>query len=392
MMRTAVRHVLIPPAGCRDRRMIRNAATRPLPVKLICPRCRWQETEQAVIFLQRAPDVDSEGSVLFCPRCAAKYPSLEGVLCLPRDVEAFRRTQAWALAPDWLPESRDRVATAAACAALAARDPGSSEFSETLLPAIYTLAHFPASVHPGHLAQELAANETVFSMLSGWLERHMTIGPAMRFALDVGCGPGGMLHALAPHFRDGVVGLDLRFSMLRVARRLLVKGKVGLPFRTEGRRFEFVRIKSPRALKSPIYLVQGDIETFPFEDSSFPVVVALSLLDTVADPIFVLNQLDMLIEPGGLLMVALPYSWEARVTEPANWWSTPEATGSQTLRLLLAGRHPALPHLAYRILEETKQIAWTLPGHNRLVHRYWLDVVLARKTNQAGDKRARSRA
>ena len=43
------------------------------------------------------------------------------------------------------------------------------------------------------------------------------------------------------------------------------------------------------------------------------------------------------------------------------------------------GDSPVLPHLDYEILEEADGIPWWLPGHARLIHRYLLHAVLARK-------------
>ena len=59
-------------------------------------------------------------------------------------------------------------------------------------------------------------------------------------------------------------------------------------------------------------------------------------------------------------------------TPPGNWWSTPERTGSEHLAAVLT-RH------RYEVLETSDDLTWVVPSHERLVHRYALHGVLARK-------------
>jgi SAM-dependent methyltransferase len=249
-----------------------------------------------------------------------------------------------------------------------------------MLAAIYALAHYPRSIQDSELKQELISNEFFVETLSSWLNTHQPAGttPA-RCAIEVGCGPGRLLSVLAPLLPEGAVGFDLRVNMLRIARRILAGEEVTLPFRVEGKRFEFVRVSVTKRADSPVHLVQGDLVSPPFEAEVFPLVVAVSLLDTVPDPLFALGQLDALLAPGGLLLLATSYHWEVPVTPPVDWWSDNAATGSQFLRTTLLGRNPVLPHLSYKILREAPRISWSLPGHSRVVHKYFLDALIARK-------------
>ena len=259
-----------------------------------------------------------------------------------------------------------------ASAAASRLDPGSGAFREAVLVGQHAVAAF-GSPDAGSNAPDLAANRATLATIAGWVDAHAPLGGQAggRF-LDAGCGPGGLLLALAPRF--GVaVGLDVRLSVLRLARHLAETGRARVPFRVEGRTFEPVRIEARTAL---VTLVQGDVAWPPFVAESFGVVSALSLVDTVQDPLYVLGQLDALVAPGGLLVVASPYQWEPGATPPAAWWSD---GGAATLRRALAGAHPALPHVRYEVVDDATDLAWTLPGTRRMSFRYHLDAVAARK-------------
>jgi len=296
---------------------------------------------------------------------------VDGVRCVPPDLDGFLRTQTAALADGW-PPTPDEAA---------ARDPATPGFLEAWLPTAYALAHFPGSAPPGPLAGELAENRQTSRHLLGLVDRHppRTVNAAIPAAVEVGCGPGGLLPGLAERCPAGAIGLDLRLSMLRVAARLTRGETLKLPLRTEGRRFEEVEVVGSGPAPLPVRLVQGDVAAPPLEAEAYPLVAAVSLLDTVPDPLVALGQLDALVVPGGLLLLASPHSWEPHVTPPDRWWSHAGATGRETLRAALGGGLPELPHLDYAVLEEARDLPWALPAHRRLVHRFFLDVVLARK-------------
>jgi SAM-dependent methyltransferase len=298
---------------------------------------------------------------------------------VPPDLEHFRKSQASALDPGWV--CRDADAAATACRR--AGEPGLSagEFGEILFQCQHALAHFPQSGAPLHA--ELEYNITLIRTLRSWLERHEAPrdSPA-QCALEIGCGPGAFLRTASPLFRAGALGMDLRISVLRLARRLADSGEAFIPFCTEGRRFEPIRISVPPDSgvgSGQLHFLQGDISAPPLDAEAFPAVIALSLLDTVPDPLFALGQMDALLAPRGLLLVGTPYSWDPQTTAPKEWWSQPATTGGEALRDALAGRNPVLPHLRYEVLAEADRMAWAVPGHGRLVYRFFLDVVLARK-------------
>jgi SAM-dependent methyltransferase len=359
-----------------------------LPVKLVCPRCRAVEAPGTlrIVFLEPDNSAAGDWSGNRCPACGQIYPKVEGIHCVPPDLDAFRQAQAAALDPSWKGSSTDHEGAALACSEFSKLDPDSASFREAFLPGLYAAAHFPERLKHEVLRSELACNLELMTLIREWLRRHPShAAHSAECALDVGCGPGRLLHEIASLLPKGIIGFDLRLSMLRIARRLVECADIFLPFRMEGRRFMPVRIfNTSRKDGGPIHFVQGDILSPPFLAEVFPLVSAISLLDTVPDPIIVLGQLDALLCRGGLLLLAAPYHWEPGVTSPENWLSTAELSAAQMVRQILAGRHPCLSHLDYEILEEEPSMPWAMPSHGRLVHRFFLDVILARKKNGGG--------
>ena len=355
-----------------------------LPVNLVCPRCRIIDAhgELSIVVLESDSSTREDWAGDRCPGCGSIYPRVENIYCVPPDLDAFRQAQVDALDPGWNGSSTTREGVALACSEFGKLEPGSDSFREAFLPGIYAAANFPEGLEQEALRSELICNLELPALLRNWLGAHpprAVISAAC--ALDVGCGPGRLLQELAPLQPKGCIGFDLRLSMLRLARRVAGCGEVFVPFRIEGRRFIPLRVSNKGQNSVPLHFVQGDILSPPFEAEVFPLVSAVSLLDTVTDPIFALGQLDALVCPGGLLLLATPYHWEPGATSPENWLSTMEHSATETIRIALAGGHACLPHLDYEILEEEPFLPWVLPSHGRLVHRFFLDVILARKRN-----------
>lgn len=347
------------------------------PVPLVCPRCRVPGADGRLVVARLAEGAGAGRDA--CTGCGTAYPRVDGIRCVPPDLPVFLAAQAGDLPPSGPSFAAEEAE--ALCRRVAGLDPGGDAFRETTFAAPYALAHFPGSAGP--LEEELSGNRGTIATLAAWLERHPAPADASApCLLEAGCGPGAFLHAAAGLFPAGALGLDLRLGVLRLARRLADRGEAVVAFRTEGRRVEPLRVSLPSSSRAPaesVHLVQGDVLAPPFEAESFPAVAALSLLDTVPDPVVALGQLDALLAPGGLLLLASPWSWEAHVTPPDAWWSGPGATAGEALRALLSGRHPVLPHLRYEVLEGADRLPWSLPGHGRLIHRFLLEAVLARK-------------
>jgi ubiquinone/menaquinone biosynthesis C-methylase UbiE len=104
----------------------------------------------------------------------------------------------------------------------------------------------------------------------------LSLVPAAR-VLDVGCGTGALLQALADKYPESeLAGIDPVPEMLAVGRRRL-----------------------PREIK----LYGGWAEELPFEDQSFDVVVSCSMFHFIRQPRIALEEMRRILQPGGQLVI-----------------------------------------------------------------------------------------
>lgn len=99
----------------------------------------------------------------------------------------------------------------------------------------------------------------------------------VRAVLDLGCGTGDLLRALAPLLPEQAcgVGVDLSPEMLAIARQ--------------------------KTADCPhVYVIQADVtQLLPFPDDAFDLVASLNLLQEVPDPVSVLEEVRRVLKPGG---------------------------------------------------------------------------------------------
>lgn len=99
-------------------------------------------------------------------------------------------------------------------------------------------------------------------------------------ALDVACGPGLVICALAPLVRHAT-GVDLTPAMLEEARRT----------------------QQERGLAN-ISWDQGDVTALPYADASFSIVTCRFAFHHFPDPLAVLREMRRVARPGGRIVVA----------------------------------------------------------------------------------------
>ena len=107
--------------------------------------------------------------------------------------------------------------------------------------------------------------------------------------LDVGCGFGATNLFLASHFGGAeFVGIDLSDPLLQLAREAA---------KTAG-------------LEARVRFEHADVQQIPYGDESFDVVLNANMVHLVDNPIQMLNEIERVLAPGGVLFIAdLRRSW-----------------------------------------------------------------------------------
>jgi len=150
---------------------------------------------------------------------------------------------------------------------------------------------YPAAIDGDALEAFLASElDFAFRRRLRWLLAALDLRPALRL-LDLGCGPGVLLRALAASApRVRAVGLD------EGADRLL----------------------QARAAPTPFPLLRGDAQSLPFRDASFERVLAAEVLEHLPDDAAALAEIRRVLAPGGLLALSVPHESYPFLWDPIN--------------------------------------------------------------------------
>jgi SAM-dependent methyltransferase/uncharacterized protein YbaR (Trm112 family) len=343
-----------------------------------CPRCRGPAPlVLAQVFEESGADIVA--GILHCASetCRFEYPIIDSVplivpdlarLLAERGVELFLRDDlpeplesllGDAIGPDsWLDALRQTMSTYA-WDSYAALDPEEKPLAGAPVPGAAARC----------LAQLLAMG-----------------GEAKpRRVLDLGCAAGGTSFALAAACPDALVlGIDMNLGLLRLARRAAQgtvcykRRRIGLVY--DRRRFA---VSLPGADRLDFWAC--DASALPFPDGAAGLVAALNLIDCVPHPIRLLAELARVLAPGGDLLLATPYDWSTRATQPDQWIGghsqrAPHAGAAEGfLRdLLTEGAHPsAVPRLTLR--GEMPRFDWHTRLHERSFVHYACHLLALRR-------------
>jgi SAM-dependent methyltransferase len=112
----------------------------------------------------------------------------------------------------------------------------------------------------------------------GWLRPTVSVGGPV---VDLGCGAGGLLAALVRRGVQGV-GIDVSLEWLVVAHRIIVENG-GRPL-----------------------LAAAMAESLPLADASVRAVISLDVLEHVGDQRRYIQEVDRVLQPGGVCALATP--------------------------------------------------------------------------------------
>lgn len=142
-----------------------------------------------------------------------------------------------------------------------------------------------------------------------------------RKALDLGCASGRSTFELARYF-DKVIGVDFSARFINQGVQLGREGLLRYTLRDEGDLNVFKTCSLAKLGLSEVPVpdfAQGDACNLKPQLRDFDLVFAANLIDRLYEPAKFLDDVHDRVLPGGLLMIASPYTWLEEHTPKSEW-------------------------------------------------------------------------
>lgn len=152
-------------------------------------------------------------------------------------------------------------------------------------------------------------------------------------SLDLGCAVGRSSWELSLLSTE-VVGIDFSHAFIAAADAMAQDGEVGISWQGEGCEREELKLSAPRGNRDALSFEQGDAMDLREDLGSFRRVHASNLICRLPEPERFLNRLPSLVEDGGELVLATPFSWLEEYTPKENW---PKGSSFAWLKSYLEG-------------------------------------------------------
>jgi len=279
----------------------------------ICPTCRAAGRQALPLVLgtivRYEPDEDVLEGLLVCPNadCQREHPIIDGIAVVVPDLQSWASHQLDAVL------RRDDLSSFMESLLGDAAGPGSVFNNERTNLSAYGRAHW------GDLdAEEPLAPEASFvHLLNTALE--LMLQPPRGMWVDLGCAVGRATLEMARRTGDLAVGVDLSFSMLRVAERMRRAGRAGFGLRRVGLVFDRLDLAIADVPAERLSFWCCDVGALPFADGLFDGALSLNVVDCVPAPLQHLEELGRVLRGGAPALLSSPYDWSPNATPVAQW-------------------------------------------------------------------------
>jgi SAM-dependent methyltransferase/uncharacterized protein YbaR (Trm112 family) len=279
----------------------------------VCPTCRAVGRQVLPLVLgtvvHEEPNDDILEGVLVCPNpeCQREHPIIDGIAVVVPDLQSWASHQLDAVL------RRDDLSDFMQSLLGDAAGPGSVFNSERTNLSAYARTHWGDLDPAEPLPQESSfvhLFDTTFQLIP-----HAPRG----MWLDLGCSVGRGTLELARRSGDLAVGVDLSFSMLRVAERVRRKGRAVFDLRRVGLVYDRCDLGVADVPTDHLSFWCCDVGALPFADGLFDGALSLNVVDCVPSPLAHLMELGRVLGGGAPALMSSPYDWSPNATPVAQW-------------------------------------------------------------------------
>ncbi|OYX88165.1 MAG: hypothetical protein B7Y84_09430 [Azorhizobium sp. 32-67-21] len=279
-------------------------ALRPL-----CPACRARGQDRPLTLVAEAgTDSDITAGVLVCrDGCEQAFPIIDGIPILMPDLAG------WLASNLHLVQQSDIAGAAAEAVVGALAGPDSAFNIVRQQQSTYGHSHY------GDLADGSACLDVPGGAVS---LLHAGLGPGPLPpgpVLDIGCAVGGGVFGLCAMTDGPVLGIDVNWPLLKIARSACDTGRVTFPFRQTGVHYDRRSGVLPGENHHKADVWVADALALPFAAGTFGQVVSLNVLDCISDPVRMVAELARSLASGGGYLVSTPFDWASHAT-PVHLW------------------------------------------------------------------------
>lgn len=351
-------------------------------LKPVCPRCKTEHQALSPLTVanvaQQTDEIIIEGSlVCSAPKCQAEYPIIDGIPIIITPVRKYVNDNFYHVT------MREDLSSLSESILGDFSGPG-SEFN--------SIRHYLSTYGWDHYGDQAPDDEfppqqedTTPGSISRCLQAGFTLtGDITTPALDIGCALGRSTFDVADKSSGLTLGIDLNFSLLRVAQKVLREKQISFPLKRTGVVYDPHQYQVDMPASDNVDFWACDASALPFDNETFGFVSALNVLDTVNSPLNFLRSIDNALKTSGKLILSTPYDW----SPPAplqNWLGghaqrrAHQGSSEAVLRNHLSADANTPGKLKLELTGEIEHHPWNLRVHSRRTAHYDVHIVTCEK-------------
>jgi SAM-dependent methyltransferase len=323
----------------------------------------------------RAEADDVLEGVLVCPNqdCQREHPIVDGIAVVVADLQSWASHQLDAVL------RREDLSSFMESLLGDAAGPGSALDRERTTLSAYARTHW-GDLDP----HEPIRSEASFVQLLDTALELMPQSPRGMW-LDLGCAVGRGTLEMARRTGDLAVGVDLSFSMLRVAERMRREGRAVFELRRVGLVYDRCDLPIADVPRERLSFWCCDAGALPFTDGLFDGALSLNVVDCVPSPLAHLMELGRVLRGGAPALLSSPYDWSPNATPVAQWLgghsqrSAQHGSSAAELRRALGSIDHALV-----IKQERDRVPWRVYVNERASMDYAVHLLHLERSAAAG--------